>query len=92
MRFPDAVTILRSSTQDAYGDPGWATPTEIPAKAFVTPEGAYLPPTTDIRTGDRLRVPGRGTFTVDGEPTRLRSPSRLIMWHVELTRIPGTAA
>lgn len=88
MRYPDSVEILHLdvSTPDAYGNPSWSAP--VPAKAFVTHEAAMLPPLTDIRTGDRLVVPGRGTFAIEGAPKAIRSPSRHIMWRVKLAPLP----
>ncbi|MEV1157730.1 hypothetical protein AB0J27_20260 [Micromonospora chokoriensis] len=89
MRYPDALTILRPSGPDAYGNPGtsWESPEEIPARGFLAGDACYLPPTTDVRRGDRLRL-GTDVYDVEGDPQPARSPSRtvLIVCSVKLRR------
>ena len=99
MRFPDAVTILRASGADEYGNPArdWTTPTEIAAKAFVvlssrsTANGpvpvakAFLPPDTDVHDGDRLVMADGVAFDV-ALPMPVRSPSKTILISATLTR------
>lgn len=87
MRYPDVVTILRPVTVDAYGNPSWEDPDETAALGFLMHRRIMLPPTVDIRAGDRIAT-ARGLFRVEGEPEMLRSPSRNIMWQVELERVP----
>lgn len=85
MRFPDAVTVLRATATDAYGNPGasWEAPTEIPAAAFVLGSGkAMFPPATDLRPGDRVRRDGRVFAVEDLKP--VRSPSRTVLLSAKL--------
>lgn len=86
MRFPDAVTILRASAADEYGNPGadWSDPSEIAATAFVSGDRsrAMFPATTDVRTGDRLRW-GSDTYDLP-EVSEARSPSRVVFKRAKL--------
>lgn len=99
MRYPDAVTILRASGADEYGNPyrDWTTPTETAAKAFVVQSSratfdgpvstakAFLPPDTDVHDGDRLRMVDGTEFDVV-LPMPVRSPSKTILVAATLTR------
>ncbi len=100
MQFREAVTILRSTGPGPYGDPhgDWASPTEIPAKGFVIAGSArrkdamiLMPPTTDIRPGDRLRRTGHGVYQVVGAPKEVASPTRRIMWSVAIQLLAGNS-
>lgn len=90
MRFSDAVTILRASTADEYGNPGasWTTPSELPASAFIAGSGkAMFPPVTDLQAGDRLRWQGV-TYAID-DLKAVRSPNRTILLTAKLRRLEG---
>ena len=90
MIFPDAVTVLRSTAADEYGNPAasWAAPSELPARAFVpgSRERALFPLGTDLRVGDRLRL-ADGTVHDVLEPTTVRSPSRPVLVKCGLRRV-----
>lgn len=87
MRFPDAVTILRPAGTDEYGNPGtsWASPEETPAVGFLSGDDVFMPPTTDVQRGDRLRIAGQ-LYDVRGEPDLIRSPNRPVLWLVKVDR------
>jgi hypothetical protein len=99
VRFPDTVTILRTSGTDEYGNPerGWAAPTESTAQAFVVTVSrisngervpgwkGYFPPGTDIRHGDRLRTADGAVYDVH-TPTPARSPGRTVLVTAGLSR------
>lgn len=86
MRFPDAVTIIRATGADGYGNPGssWASPEEVAVRGFLSGEVCFFPPRTDVRRGDRLRL-GVKTYDTDGDPDTLRSPSRVVALSVGVT-------
>lgn len=93
MQFPDAVTILRQAGSDEYGNPGksWDNPTQAETRGFHlqrpgAPDLLLMPPRTDIRPTDRVRVQGR-LFKVDGDPVFVRSPSKDVMTQVGLVRL-----
>lgn len=83
MRYPDAVTILRPSGADAYGNPGtsWDSPEETPARGFLAGAHCFMPPDTDVRRGDRLRV-GADTYDTEGDPEPARSPTKTVLIRV----------
>lgn len=96
MKFRDRLTVLRSSTADAYGNPAsdWTAPATHTEVAFILPGSArrkdwaaYCPPTTDIRAGDRLLWNG-GTYDVVGEPELIRSPTADKFLVVSMQRLP----
>lgn len=87
MRFPDDVTVLRPYGEDAYGNPGnsWADPTVIEAKGFlVNFSSLFMPPSADVRSGDRVTVGGR---TYEAEVTPARSPSKTVALLVKLSEV-----
>lgn len=98
MRFPDAVTILRATGEDEYGNPGsWdAAVTEIAAEGFlvkgdapgglVTSYGLLLmPPATDVRLEDRVVVSGT-TYEIHNAQLA-RSASAAKVWSVSVKRL-----
>lgn len=89
MRFPDTVTILRPTQADEYGNPGasWDAPATFAAFGFLVGSDLLMPPSADIRPGDRVRHAGK-TYAVQGDPLMLRSPSKAVMWSVKLDRVP----
>ncbi|WP_229398181.1 hypothetical protein [Micromonospora okii] len=83
MRFPDAVTVLRQLAADEYGNPGTGGPF-VPVAVlagFRAGDAVYLAPGANIQRGDRLTI-GPDTFDVEGDPRRLRSPSREVLTRV----------
>jgi len=87
MRYPDAVTILRPRGSDEYDNPGasWAAPAEISAVGFLMGDMCLMPPRTDVRAGDRLRIADR-VYDVVGDPEVIRSPVRDVMIVVKVDR------
>lgn len=87
MRFPDAVTVLRPASTDAYGNPGgsWDSPEEIPAVGFLSGPVCFMAPDADVKRGDRLTVAGV-VYDVEGTPSILRSPSRAVVTAVQVKR------
>lgn len=93
MKFPDAVTILRQTTADEYGNPrgsweDYATAQTVGFK-LQRPDGSHLllmPPRTNVRPTDRVRVQG-GLYEVKGDPVFVRSPSKDVMTQVGLLLI-----
>jgi hypothetical protein len=84
VRFPDLVTVERSTAPDKYGNPGKspAAPAVSTVSGFhVTEETLLLPPSADVREGDRLLIGGRRFAAVDVD--EIRSPSRRVMWQVK---------
>ncbi|MFG3715800.1 hypothetical protein [Micromonospora sp. NPDC047730] len=82
MRFPDAVTVLRPTGADEYGNPG--TGPHAPAgtfAGFLSGDAVYAAPGVDVQRGDRLVI-GADTYDVEGDPRDLRSPSRPVMTRV----------
>ncbi|RLK22638.1 hypothetical protein DER29_0476 [Micromonospora sp. M71_S20] len=82
MRFPDTVEVLRPTGADEYGNPG-AGP-HAPAgtfAGFLSGDAVYGPPTADVQRGDRLRI-GPDVYDVEGDPRRLRSPSKAVLTRV----------
>ncbi|OZV74772.1 hypothetical protein CA850_29790 [Micromonospora echinospora] len=82
MRYPDTVTVLRQTTADEYGNPGSGP--HAPAgtwPGFLTGETVFAPPDADVQRGDRLVI-GADTYDVEGDPARLRSPSRTVLTRV----------
>lgn len=88
--FPNAVTVLRAVESDEYGNPGnnWTTPAATPAAAMVLGEAAFMPPTVDIRHGDRVQF-GAELFTV--ESVLRPGPGRAIVLAVTMKRYPDGA-
>ncbi|BCJ41671.1 hypothetical protein GCM10010168_53310 [Actinoplanes ianthinogenes] len=80
MRFPDAVTVLRPTGVDEYGNPdhSWANPLATETVGFLSGDTVYLPPGTDVLKGDRLLI-GERTYTVADDPGQARSPSRTVL-------------
>ncbi|MFI7069552.1 hypothetical protein [Micromonospora sediminicola] len=84
MRFPDAVTVLRPSGADAYGNPGSGAHSPAGTFAgFLSGEAVYGPPDADVQRGDRLAI-GADVYDVEGDPRRLRSPSKTVMTRVSV--------
>ncbi|TDC33456.1 hypothetical protein [Micromonospora sp. KC213] len=84
MRFPDPVTVLRQTTADAYGNPGSGPHVPVgEAAGFLTGDAVFLPAGADVQRGDRLAIRA-DTYDVEGDPRRLRSPSREVMTRVSV--------
>ncbi|MFD6638325.1 hypothetical protein ACFWDN_21190 [Micromonospora chalcea] len=84
MRFPDAVTVLRPTGADAYGNPG--TGPHAPAAefaGFLTGDAVFGPPDADVQRGDRLAI-GPDVYDVEGDPRRLRSPTKTVMTRISV--------
>lgn len=97
MKFPDAITVQRSTTADAYGNPGhdWTSPEEHSEVGFAVAgsarrkdETVFMPPTADVLAGDRMVVNGV-QYEVLGAPKLLRSPSKAVMLSVSIQRLPA---
>lgn len=90
MRFPDAVEILKPSGSDAYGNPGnsFEDPTIVAVQGFEVRRGELLllPANSGIEEGDRVRLRGK---TFAAEPTEVRSPSRTVVYTVDLKEVEG---
>ena len=88
--FGITVTVQRPGGVDRFGDPtGDAVEHEIAGCAFApeqsreqtdrrqtvsTPAMLYAPYGADLRTTDKVLVPGQGTFHVGGKPASWMSP------------------
>jgi hypothetical protein len=93
VRFPDAITILRATEPDEYGNPnaaGWTATGPAVNGAILGPGVVFLPPTVDIRPADRLTANG-ALFVVKGAPASLGPPGKRVMWAVSLERLPDGA-
>lgn len=88
MNFPDTITLLRATADDAYGNEAkdWSTAEEIPSRAYEAIPGhlLLLPRTSPVRAGDRYRI---GDETYAGELGPIRSPSALKMYMIRLVRV-----
>lgn len=79
MRFPDTVEVQRQTTADAYGNPGSGPFAPVGSwPGFLSGEKVYGPPDADVERGDRLKV-GEDVYDVEGDPRRLRSPSKTVL-------------
>jgi hypothetical protein len=90
MRFPDAVEILKPSGVDGYGNPGrsFVDPQVVQVSGFEVRRDTLLllPATSGIEEGDRVRLRGK---TFAATPTEIRSPSRTVLFTVELEEVEG---
>jgi hypothetical protein len=90
MRFPDDVEILKPRGADGYGNPGhsFQDPEVVPVKGFEIQrdQTLFLPATSGIAEGDRVRLRGK---TFRAVPTEIRSPSRTVVYTVALEEVEG---
>lgn len=89
MRFPDAVTISRSTGPDEYANPASdpAVAEDVTIDGFlVTPELLLLPAEAVISKRDRVRC--RGKLYVAREVDEVRSPAKTVIWTVRVERVP----
>ena len=90
MRFPHDVTIVRPQRSDEYGNPGtsFVNPDREQAKGFLaTPTTLLMPADTVVSSGDRVEALGDEYLVEEAIP--VRSPSRLILWRLNIEKRPG---
>ncbi|SCL33019.1 hypothetical protein GA0070616_4614 [Micromonospora nigra] len=84
MNYPDTVTVLRQTTADEYGNPGAGPHAPVATlRGFLSGSAVFMPPGADVERGDRLVI-GAETYDVEGDPKRLRSPTREVMTRVSV--------
>ncbi len=88
MRYPHDVVLVRPSGQDEYGNASndFSLASETPLKGFMVKPGErlLLPPSADVRDGDRVRVNGV-TYSTDAD--EIVSPSKRVLWDLTLTEV-----
>lgn len=79
------MTVLRQTTADAYGNPGNGPFVPVAVlDGFRAGDAVFFAPGADVQRGDRLAV-GADLLDVEGDPRRLRSPSREVLTRVAVT-------
>lgn len=87
--FPDQIVVHRAQGTDAYGNEGanFDNPETFTYPGFEAVQNALLlmPPTADVRPGDRFLLRGD---TFSGTPSLIRSPAAPKLWAIRLDKVP----
>ena len=90
MRFPDSVTIRRSTGPDEYAnpasDPGAVAETST-VGFWVTEDSILLPPDTVFARRDRIVCRGRLLEVAEAE--EVRSPAKTVLWIANVKEVPA---